>query len=697
MKTTLATALALAAFAGSALAQAGGPPWDRRLSATDVQLVTDSSGQTFVQVTPFASNFSPAEIDISTVVEVFINGAPVTSALSARYLGPVTTVGTCVDLICYWPCIGQGTQCRFFPYNGRCTCFIPTELVLPPTPVNLHDGDVVTVQLSAAPGAVPEVYPDGDSVSFVARFPSGILHSPVGEATLDPVVGRHLPVRNIGSSGQDGVEVKWRTAQGGVVSVDMSHHFGPSNVGHSLRTRYKGWDGMIKGRYTATATFSDGVNQGMSEECDFSPLGSVNVEMTCISSTGVVTVLPIRESPTLAWTSECATNPASQPSWSLGAGKVSYSDLSMMVSLERRGSASTIHYPSSTGGVITVPDVVEIQCRPICIVAPCPGDWTNLGSMMIMSDTPELDVSDAMIKVEPCAGCPNGPTDNDGVYATGAAIISETQADITGDGIPDTVYRTRCPNIGSSGQDGVEIKWPPATTSAREKVYNGHVTLMKAYDDGTGAESRIIVTKDPLVPGRTTFSPDDSAMGSTETLVTAYDEHDNPVASFTLSLGSIAVLDEGALCPPGSYPTWVYIGFKRFFTGCHYYMDFTVPGGPTIPNVHSISFEPVNPAIPFNTITRTGHYTNDGEDIILGDLQATAGPTGPTCDSIDFNNDTLYPDTADIDDFLSIFSGGMCSDGTLCNSDIDFNNDTLYPDTADIDSLLSVFSGGPCL
>ncbi|MFO0831660.1 MAG: hypothetical protein U0637_07430 [Phycisphaerales bacterium] len=71
------------------------------------------------------------------------------------------------------------------------------------------------------------------------------------------------------------------------------------------------------------------------------------------------------------------------------------------------------------------------------------------------------------------------------------------------------------------------------------------------------------------------------------------------------------------------------------------------------------------------------------------------GPCGPTCDPIDFNGDGLFPDTADIDDFLSVFSGGPCSTGTC--GDIDFNNDGLFPDTSDIDSLLSVFSGGPCL
>jgi hypothetical protein len=72
-----------------------------------------------------------------------------------------------------------------------------------------------------------------------------------------------------------------------------------------------------------------------------------------------------------------------------------------------------------------------------------------------------------------------------------------------------------------------------------------------------------------------------------------------------------------------------------------------------------------------------------------------AGDAVPACDSIDFNGDGLFPDTGDIDDFISVFSGGACSTGTC--ADIDFNNDGLFPDTADIDSLLSSFSGGPCL
>lgn len=68
--------------------------------------------------------------------------------------------------------------------------------------------------------------------------------------------------------------------------------------------------------------------------------------------------------------------------------------------------------------------------------------------------------------------------------------------------------------------------------------------------------------------------------------------------------------------------------------------------------------------------------------------------TGVTCDSIDFNRDTLLPDTQDIEDFITVFAGGPCSTGNC--GDVDFNNDGLLPDTDDIQALLRVFSGGPC-
>lgn len=65
------------------------------------------------------------------------------------------------------------------------------------------------------------------------------------------------------------------------------------------------------------------------------------------------------------------------------------------------------------------------------------------------------------------------------------------------------------------------------------------------------------------------------------------------------------------------------------------------------------------------------------------------------CTDIDFNNDSLFPDTGDISDFLGVFAGAACPTAH-CDS-IDFNNDTLFPDTQDIASFLSVFGGGPCI
>lgn len=71
-------------------------------------------------------------------------------------------------------------------------------------------------------------------------------------------------------------------------------------------------------------------------------------------------------------------------------------------------------------------------------------------------------------------------------------------------------------------------------------------------------------------------------------------------------------------------------------------------------------------------------------------------PGGCACD-LDFNNDTLFPDSADLDDFVNVLSGGpgACSTGAgLCDS-VDFNNDTIFPDTADLDAFILAL-GGQC-
>ncbi len=81
-----------------------------------------------------------------------------------------------------------------------------------------------------------------------------------------------------------------------------------------------------------------------------------------------------------------------------------------------------------------------------------------------------------------------------------------------------------------------------------------------------------------------------------------------------------------------------------------------------------------------------------GADIANGRLAVTFVPA---CDSIDFNQNTLYPEDQDLIDLLSVLAGGPCSDGNTC-SDIDFNNDGLFPDDTDLIAFLTVLAGGDC-
>ncbi|GDY00075.1 hypothetical protein LBMAG48_24780 [Phycisphaerae bacterium] len=65
------------------------------------------------------------------------------------------------------------------------------------------------------------------------------------------------------------------------------------------------------------------------------------------------------------------------------------------------------------------------------------------------------------------------------------------------------------------------------------------------------------------------------------------------------------------------------------------------------------------------------------------------------CDGIDFNNNTVFPEDADVIDFFNVLAGGDCSPGNTCN-DIDFNNNTVFPEDADVIDFFNVLAGGDC-
>jgi hypothetical protein len=64
------------------------------------------------------------------------------------------------------------------------------------------------------------------------------------------------------------------------------------------------------------------------------------------------------------------------------------------------------------------------------------------------------------------------------------------------------------------------------------------------------------------------------------------------------------------------------------------------------------------------------------------------------CNDIDFNNDGIFPDNADIVAFITVFASGSCSTGN-CDA-IDFNDDGIFPDNQDLVAFIQAFAGGGC-
>jgi hypothetical protein len=65
---------------------------------------------------------------------------------------------------------------------------------------------------------------------------------------------------------------------------------------------------------------------------------------------------------------------------------------------------------------------------------------------------------------------------------------------------------------------------------------------------------------------------------------------------------------------------------------------------------------------------------------------------GTTCDSIDFNNNGVFPEDQDVVDFFAVLAGSACS---ACN-DIDFNNNSVFPEDRDVIDFFTVLAGGDC-
>ena len=95
-------------------------------------------------------------------------------------------------------------------------------------------------------------------------------------------------------------------------------------------------------------------------------------------------------------------------------------------------------------------------------------------------------------------------------------------------------------------------------------------------------------------------------------------------------------------------------------------------------------------------IAGTGGFNIDPAVVGSGNVSINftvgTGPCVTGCDDIDFNNNDVFPEDADVIDFFNVLAGAECPE---CN-DIDFNNNGVFPEDADVIDFFNVLAGGEC-
>ncbi|CAG0951726.1 hypothetical protein PHYC_00233 [Phycisphaerales bacterium] len=519
---------------------------------------------------------------------------------------------------------------------------------------------------------------------------SGLGHTPIGAATFGPPEGRRLPVHNLGSSGQDGVSIELNSLWGGGVEVDMNPFHGASSQARELRIRPKGWDGTIKGTLRVSSTI-DGI---FSESIDFRPAGAVAVAWRAMDVNGAVIGEGLADGGLMQFTYQPSSDPGQNTNWLFGAGKVSYSDLSVMI--QAKGGQSAAFRATQTGQI--VPEVAALEFSPVGCEG-CGNPWLDVSVLEVGTlGVPDLDLCDTHLNSFSWGANQGGSYSYGGgsgrrleCWGTGGATIAEEC-----DGpAPCSINERRLPvhNLGSSGQDGVDVRWRSAgggggggsggtigfeMSAARGR---GHVTLMKAYDDGDQELSRCSETQtaDGLQLG-----VDCTASGAAMVRTVLYDGNGDPIAEWLVA-GGVAVLDVSVLCPPGSYWT------KKFINGhwhwyCQYWMDFQVPGGGTV------SAAEVSMGVDSSSLVSRVSITSDddADGIVIDDFAVIESGGTPPCDP-DVNCDGSV-NGFDIEATEQAVNGDYSN---FCQATADLNNDGAE-NGFDIETEEQRVNGEPC-
>jgi hypothetical protein len=468
---------------------------------------------------------------------------------------------------------------------------------------------------------------------------SGLLHTGLGGATFDPPVGRRLHVHNLGSSGNDGVEIQTDAAAGAVFSAD----FGPLMRTPGARCTAQAIGGGAPLGQVRMTGFGGGRCAVLG---DFSSVGAISVKWVVRDTTGHVMAQGTRSGAFL----ECVLADAG----AAGQGVPSEWSLARTGTPDRWSwdlKSGTKGRMMSVTGLAPTPlvGVGEIEMRPIlCITSPCPGDGTTMSAMRVTAGgLPSFTVQDASL-IRSCVIAPGSETGPGGAFIVNRGLAHWGSTDVAiaeGCDLPPPlacapVERTlHVSQFGPSGVEGVTFDLGSCESLAADGVihrdlaarsvafdmvvrpgggaggapggeltikgngkknYVGHVTLIKqrvAYSPGGGM---------PIVK----FDP--TERGSTQTRVECLSQDGSVVAS------AIVEADEGVQIPGCMNPD-LSMTLKCELTAdgasivrcCSPSSEVVLPSGAVISGVERVRFTPVAPTVPAGVLDELS-VTGDG-------------------------------------------------------------------------------------
>lgn len=312
----------------------------------------------------------------------------------------------------------------------------------------------------------------GQAVTF-----GGLHHEPFFGASVAIDPDGSLRVGDLADP-EAGVEVACLTRSGLGLTSDLTEFF--SSPGARLRHRHKGWDGTVKGRIEMVCT-----GPGAAEMvCDYSSLGDPVTggvqAIRWVVRDRIGDIVASGETPGPVMT--CTVYP--------GGGGSGGSDGSMLWNMRTRlNELETIMknlgiLARCENGVFVVDGLgsppiehaASIEFFPIlCITSPCPGDWTDLSAVEVsVSGLPSQQISmqpPELVKREH-GGLLCGETSH--FRSMAATVSGQCSVEDFCDMPPPVACAPeetalRVTNIGSSGQDGVEIHFD-RTLSERSGV-----------------------------------------------------------------------------------------------------------------------------------------------------------------------------------------------------------------------------------